>query len=237
MMNFLKKAVQFVSLTTLLTTSTLIYAETTGYDQISFSSEAKTEVVNDELYASMYNKTQAKTAKALAVKLNSSINKAMKIAKRYPNVKVTTGSQSTYPKYDKKSNIIGWTGQANIDIKSTHLDDASQLIADLQDELVLDNLRFGVSEKRKDKIKADLMLKVAERFQNRAETIAKSWGANGYRVVKVNLNTGNNYYSPVNSVSFSMGDRLTKSAPKALDFSAGNSKINVTASGTIELIR
>ncbi|MBS9779591.1 MAG: SIMPL domain-containing protein, partial [Moraxellaceae bacterium] len=188
-MNFFKKSVQVATITTLLTTSTLIYAETTGYDQISFTSEAKTEIANDELYASMYKKTQAKTAKALAIKLNASMNKAMKIAKHHPNVEVMTGLQSTYPKYDKKDNIIAWTGQANIDIKSTHLDDASQLIADLQNELVLDNLRFGVSEKRKDKIKADLMLKVAERFQNRAETIAKSWGANGYRIVKVDLRT------------------------------------------------
>ncbi len=49
-MNFfnIKKAVQFASVTALLTTSSMIYAETTGYDQISFTSEAKTEVVNDE---------------------------------------------------------------------------------------------------------------------------------------------------------------------------------------------
>ncbi len=211
-------------------------AETTGYDQISFMSEAKTEVVNDELYASMYQKAQAKTAKALAIKLNKTMNNAMEIAKAYPNVEVTTGQQSTYPKYDKKENIVGWTGQATVNIKSTHLDDASQLIADLQNNLVLDNLQFGVSDKRKDKIKADLLLKVAERFQNRAETISKSWGATGYRVIKVDLNTGNSYYSPVNSFSI-RGTAKGAGAPASQNFASGNSKISVTANGVIELIR
>ncbi len=90
--------------------------------------------------------------------------------------------------------------------------------------------------KCKDKIKAELMLKVAERLQNRAKTISKSWGANGYRIIKVDLNTGNNYYSPVNS--FRIRNKAKGAgSPASQNFASGNSKINVTANGVIELIR
>ncbi len=231
----LKKLFKLTSIATLLVSGAMgVQAETTGYDQISFTSEAKTEVANDQMLASMYHRAQAKTAKELAIQLNDTMNKAMKIAKRYPNVEVSTGQHSTYPKYDKEDNIVGWTGQADINLKSTHLEDASQLIADLQNILVLNNLQFGVSESKQDKIKEQLLTAVAKRFQQRAETISRSWGATSYRIVNVGLNTGHNYYSPVNSYRASM---KTAGAPEAQNFQSGNSKISVTASGTIELVR
>ncbi|MGP4965086.1 hypothetical protein [Psychrobacter celer] len=41
------------------------HAEPTGYDQLSFQTEVKEEVQNDEVRASMYKKAQASTSKAL----------------------------------------------------------------------------------------------------------------------------------------------------------------------------
>jgi predicted secreted protein len=85
------------------------HAEPTGYDQLSFQTEVKEEVANDEVRASLYKKLQATDAKTLATRLNTSVNSAMTIAKRYPSVTVSTGQQRTYPRYDKNDKIIGWT--------------------------------------------------------------------------------------------------------------------------------
>ena len=125
------------------------HAEPTGYNQITFKAEVKEEIQNDEISATMYKKAQASTSQALATTLNTTINNAMQIAKQYPSVTVSTGQQRTYPRYDEDEKIIGWTGQANIDLKSTDLDATSELIADLQETLVMDNLSFGVSESKK----------------------------------------------------------------------------------------
>ncbi len=125
------------------------HAEPTGYDQLTFQTEVKEEIQNDEVRASMYKKAQASDAKTLATTLNTSINNAMKIAKRYPSGTVSTGQQRTYPRYDKNDKIIGWTGQASIDLKSTDFAATSQLIADLQQTLVMENLNFGVSDAKK----------------------------------------------------------------------------------------
>lgn len=210
------------------------HAEPTGYDQLSFQTEVKEEIANDEVRASLYKKAQASNSNTLATTLNTSINNALNIAKRYPSVTVSTGQQRTYPRYDKNDKIIGWTGQANIDIKSTDFAATSQLIADLQETLVMDNLSFGVSEDKKDAMEQKLMTEASRAFQEQAKSLTRAWDARGYRVVTVNLNTGNNYPRPIYS-SMSMRAEGKDASVPAPNFESGNSTISVTANGTIEL--
>ena len=211
------------------------HAEPTGYDQLTFQTEIKEEVQNDEVRASLYKKAQATDSKALATTLNTSINNAMKIAKRYPSVTISTGQQRTYPSYDKNNKIIGWTGQANIDLKSTDFAATSQLIADLQETLVMENLSFGVSDTKKDALEQKLMTDASRAFQQQAKNLTSAWSARGYRVVNVNLNTGSNYPRPMYSAMSMKSDSL-ESVPSQ-SFESGNSTISVTANGTIELTK
>lgn len=211
------------------------HAEPTGYDQLSFQTEVKEEIANDEVRASLYKKSQANDAKTLATTLNTSINKALAIAKRYPTVTVSTGQQSTYPRYDKNDKIIGWTGQANIDLKSTDFAATSQLIADLQETLVMNNLNFGVSEIKKDALEQKLMTEASRAFQQQAKNLTRAWDARSYRVVTVNLNTGNNNYPRPMYSSMRAAD--AESSVPSQNFESGNSTISVTANGTIELTK
>ena len=212
------------------------HAEPTGYDQLTFQTEVKEEVQKDEVRATMYKKAQASDAKTLATTLNTSINNAMKIAKRYPSVTVSTGQQRTYPRYDKNDKIIGWTGQASIDLKSTDFVATSQLIADLQQTLVMENLNFGVSDAKKDALEQKLMTEASRAFQQQAKNLTRAWDARGYRVVTVNLNTNNNNY-PRPMYSMRAESAAMDSAVPSQNFESGNSTISVTANGTIELTK
>lgn len=212
------------------------HAEPTGYNQINFQTEVKEEIANDEINASMYKKAQATDAKALATTLNNSINNALKIAKRYPSVTVSTGQQRTYPRYDKSDKIIGWTGQVNIDLKSTDFAATSQLIADLQQTLVMDNLNFGVSDTKKDALEQKLMADASRAFQQQAKNLTRAWDASGYRVLNVSLSTGNNYPRPMYS-SMEMRATAADASVPSQNFESGNSTISVTANGTIELAK
>ncbi|MGE6571735.1 SIMPL domain-containing protein [Psychrobacter namhaensis] len=222
--------------TALLLTTMMGYAhaEPTGYDQLTFQTEVKEEIQNDEVRASLYKKAQAADSKTLATTLNTAINNAMKIAKRYPSVTVSTGQQRTYPRYDKNDKIIGWSGQANIDLKSTDFAATSQLIADLQETLVMDNLNFGVSDTKKDALEQKLMTDASRAFQQQAKNLTRAWDARGYRVVSVNLNTGSNYPRPMYS-SMNMKAGVADESVPSQNFESGNSTISVTANGTIEL--
>lgn len=208
-------------------------AAPTGYNQLNFTTEVKEAVANDEVRASLYKKAQATDAKTLANELNTAINTAMQIAKRYPTVKVTTGQQSTYPQYDDDNKIIGWTGQANVDIKSEDFTATSQLIADLQESLVMDNLNFGVSDSKRDEVEKQLMVKASKAFKEQADLLTNTWGASGYRVVNVSLNTGNSYIPQPVSRYMAMDAKV--GGVREQSFESGDSTISVTANGTIEL--
>lgn len=212
------------------------HAEPTGYDQLSFSTEVSHEVSNDEVQASLYKKAQAKTAKDLAIQLNTAINQAMLTAKRYPSVSVSTGQQNTYPRYDKSDKIIGWTGEAYIQVKSTDMEAASQLIAELQDSLVMGGINFGVSEQRQTEIETQLKARASKAFQEQANSLARTWGASGYRLIDVTLSTNGHYQPLAMGRMYAMADAQAVPAP-AQNFESGNSSISVTANGKIELVR
>lgn len=235
--HFLAKSFIVMSTASLLSAAAIsAQAAPTGYDQVTFQSEVKEEVANDEVRASLYKKAQAPDAKSLATQLNTAVNSALNIAKRYPSVTVSTGQQSTYPRYDKNDKIIGWTGQANIDIKSTDFTATSQLIADLQSIMVMDGLNFGVSNAKKATIEQRLMTEASRAFQNQAKNLTRAWDARGYRVVNVNLNTNNNNYPRPMYSMVAKAEAADASVPSQ-NFESGNSTISVTANGTIELTK
>lgn len=214
--------------------SQVAHAEPTGYNQISFNVEANQEVDNDEVTATIYKQAQATTPKQLATELNTAINKALSTAKRYPTVKATTGSQNTHPKYNEDGKITGWTGTVSIDLKSHDFAKASELIANLQDSLVVQNIQFGVSEKKQKELEKELIKKASLAFKEQAKSLVETWDMSGYQIVNVSINT-NSGYNPRPQMMM-MRDASTKSSVPAQNFEGGNTRLAVTANGTIELI-
>lgn len=232
-MSFLKNSLIATAATCMLSLPAL--ANDQAYNRISFNSEVKSEIANDEIRATLSKTTQAATAAAIAKELNSSINAAMQIAKRYPEVTVTTGRQSTYPRYDNKNKITGFTGSVSIDLKSQNFEKASQFIADLQSIMVMDNISFGVSQKLRDSEEKRLQLEAIKRFNEEAATISQAFGSSSYKIVNVNLGGSNNYYPRPMMASMKAMDAAA--GIEAQNFEAGNTTLTYTANGTIELTR
>lgn len=207
-----------------------------NYNRISFSVEAKTQVDNDEMRATLTKTTEAKTAKEIAKSLNDTINNALAIAKKYPDVIATTGRHSTYPRYGSNNNISGFTGNASIQIKSQNFEQSSQLIADLQTMMALDHLSFNVSDNTQGNLKKQLTLDAAKQFQQEAATIAQVFGTKDYKIVNVQLGNNDNYYSHAIPTAMSMA-RNESTDIENLNLESGKATLSYNASGTIELIR
>lgn len=209
------------------------HAEPTGYNQISFNVEANKEVDNDQVTATLYKQAQATSPKQLATELNTAINKAINTAKRYPSVTATTGSQHTRPTYNDDGKIVGWTGTVSLDLKSHDFAKASELIATLQDTLVVQNIQFGISEEKQKQHEKELIKEASLAFKEQAKSLVDTWDMSGYQIVNVSINTNGGYQPrPV----MMMRDASAKSSVPAQNFEGGNSRLGVTASGTIELI-
>lgn len=204
------------------------------YNKISFNTQVSQEVANDEIRVKLSKTTQAGDAKTLASTLNQTINQVLAISKKYPEVKVSTGHQSTYPRYNKNGSITGFTGSASLEIYSQNFTKASELIAELQSVMTIDNLNFGVSEQAKQTAEKNLRQQVIKRFQDEAQSISQAFGVKNYKIINVSLDSSSYQTQHFGGVNLRMASSK-EVIPQ--EFEGGDSTLSYRATGTIELIR
>ena len=208
--------------------------EQLNYNLVNIQAEAARKVSNDEMHAVLYIEKSNKQPAELAVQITQLMNQAMASAKKYPQVKVETGSQTTYPIYDNDSRKLKeWRGRAEIQIESTDFKAASQLVSELQQNFQTQSINFSVSDAQRKKVENELMVEASKNFQQRALTLSQAWNKSGYNLVNLNLNTNNSYPQPI-MMRASMAKFSDAEAADAQDVAAGESKITVNANGTIQ---
>ena len=208
--------------------------EQLNYNLVNIQAEAARKVSNDEMHAVLYIEKSNKQPAELAVQITQLMNQAIASAKKYPQVKVETGSQTTYPIYDNDSRKLKeWRGRAEIQIESTDFKAASQLVSELQQNFQTQSINFSVSDAQRKKVENELMIEASKNFQQRAQTLSQAWNKSGYNLVNLNLNTNNSYPQPI-MMRASMAKFSGAEAADAQDVAAGESKITVNANGTIQ---
>lgn len=204
------------------------------HNLISFEVSVQDNIANDEALAVMTKAVSAKNAKELANKINPIINQALTLAKAYPSVEVSTGSQHAYPEYSK-GKIIGVTGSASLTLKSQDTEALSNLMAELQNSLLLERLDFSVSDELRDSTTQALRDKATQKFKQEAQAMVSAWGAKGYHLINAQMNTGGqNLYQPKYYTYDAVAVVEQASAPRQT-LEAGNSTISYTINGTIQL--
>lgn len=208
-----------------------------NYNQVSFAVEVAKNVANDELTATLTKSADHANAKTLANTLNTTTNKALDIAQKYPNVKVTTGHHHTYPRYDNKGKINGFTGSSSVNVQSQNFEEASELIAELQQFMTLGNLNFSVSESTQKSVENELKTQTIQKFSTEAKEISHAFGASDYKLVRVDLNNtyGGIRVSPMMMKDYAVAEAASSAV--AQTYEGGESRVTYSAQGVIELIR
>ena len=151
-----------VSSLLLASVSSPVFAATTealNYNVINIQADASREVSNDQIQAVLYIEKNNKQPAELASQINTLMNQALATAKKYPQVKVKTGAQSTYPVYDTDNKKLKeWRGRAELQIESRDFKAASQLISELQQNFQTDSIGFSISDEQRSKVENELML-------------------------------------------------------------------------------
>ena len=208
-------------------------SDTINYNIANIQSESSRDVSNDEMYAVLYIEQSNKQPAQLASQINSLMNKALTTAQKYPSVKTNTGSQSSYPVYDNDNKKLKeWRSRAEIQIKSTDFQAASQLISELQQDFQTQSINFSVSENQRKKVENELLVEASKNFQQRAQSLAEAWNKNGYHLVNINLNTNTQYQAPI-VMRAASAKFATDSIPEQ-NVASGETKIVVNANGTIQ---
>ncbi|WP_180040632.1 MULTISPECIES: SIMPL domain-containing protein [unclassified Acinetobacter] len=208
-------------------------ADPLNYNIVNIQADATRQVSNDQMYAVLYIEKSNKQPAELATQINQLMTQAVNTARKYPAVKIETGSQSTYPIYDNDSRKLKeWRGRAEVRLESTDFKTASQLVSELQQNFQTQSISFSVSDAQRKKVENELMVEVSKNFQQRAQALAQAWNKSGYNLVNINLNTSNYGGQPVPRMA--MMKAASADAIPEQEMAGGESKITVSANGSIQ---
>jgi predicted secreted protein len=204
------------------------------YNTIELQADAQREVANDTLVASLYAELNDANPAALANALNKAANEALRVAKDYKNVRVRSGNNQTYPVYAKGNVLQGWRGRAEIRIDSRDFEAASALIGKLQAGMQLGSLSFSVSPEARRQNENELITEAIGAFKARAEIVRGALAGRGYKILRLNVNSGSSAPPP----RFAVARAMAAAAPEvaAPNLEGGVSQITVTVGGAIEVL-
>ena len=203
------------------------------YNTVELQVEARRELPNDTLNASLYIELNDASPAALADRLNRATNEALRTARDYPNVRVRSGNNQTYPIYGKGNMQQGWRARAEIRLESKDFDAASALIGKLQTGMQLGNLNFSVSPEARRQAENELIVEAIAAFKARAEIVRGALVGRAYKIQR--LNVGSGYSAPPR---FAIGRAMAAGAPEVAppNLEGGVSVVTVAAGGAIEVL-
>lgn len=231
----LKRGLHRASLAPLLLLSLLaqpvLAKEQTFYDRINLSAQAVADVENDTLVMVLSAQRQGGDVVKLAAEVNQVVAQAIKRCKQSKGIEVQTLDYQTSPIYEKQHQT-GWRVSQSIQLKSQDSQALSALAGDLQDSLMLESMRYQVSPEQRSKVEETLIGKAIAAFQHRAQNITQHLGHQRYRLVSMQVDTGNAFEQPIRMRYTAMAE--TRAAAPAIE--PGKQRVTVTVSGIIELV-
>ncbi|MEX1201192.1 MAG: SIMPL domain-containing protein [Methylophaga sp.] len=202
------------------------------YNLINLSTNAKTEISNDEMSAYLQILRSGSDATKLSAEVNKNGQEALRIAKSYDAVKVQTQGYQTQPIYND-GKISSWQVSQQLRLESSDFTQMSELLAELQGLGNIQSMQFAISDDRLETTRQDLAKQAIDKFQAQAAAIQKQFNASSYRLVNLSVNQGG--YSPRYMEASNMRmDSMSKAAPVAIE--AGSNEVSVDVHGQIQLI-
>lgn len=202
------------------------------YDQIDLSASAEREIENDELVAVVYAQAQAQRQAEAANSVNQDIRWALDLAESTRGVTSQTLQYNSYPVYGNNQRIVGWQARQSLRLETRDSDRLSELLGDLQERVAIESVNYQVSREAREAADDELIAEALQSFNRRARLVADELGRSGYRIVRININTGGGRVAPVAFRSRAMVAEADVAQP-ALE--AGTQTVSVNVSGTIEL--
>ena len=218
----------------LLMPSQILMADTQHtplYDQYSLQATAEGEVENDLMQVRMQVQHEDRDAAALATRVNEDMQWALDELKKYSGVSYKTGNYATYPKYEQQR-VVGWSSTQTLSLQGSDFEAMKAAVQLLQGRLQVQNMAFLPSDDTRRKLEDELINQALDNLKHRAGIVQQNMGASGFRVIQINIDTGDHYvHQPRMEVSMMRSAR----ADVAPAVEGGESKLTVTVSGQIQL--
>ncbi|AFJ02431.1 putative periplasmic/secreted protein [Methylophaga frappieri] len=203
-----------------------------NYNLISLSANAKTQVSNDEVTATVQIMRNGGDPTQLSKAVNSAAQEALRIAKGYASVSLQTEGYHSQPRYSD-GKIKSWLVSQRLKLTASDFTEMSELLAAIQEHGNLVSMQFTISDEVLEETRQTLIQKAIAQFQAQASDIQQQFAASGYRLVNLSVNRGG--YAPRYMETMAMrSDSMVKSEPVAIE--AGSNEVSVDVHGQIQLI-
>jgi len=202
------------------------------FNRIQLQAQASAQVENDLAVATLVAEAEAETAARSATQVNEAMSWALGEARQVVGVTASTEAYNTRPLY-KDGRVQRWHSEQSLRLESSDANLLADLIGTLQGRLNIRGMAFTVSPQQRRQSENMLMERALTAFRERAEIVRQTLGATGYRLVRIDVNSGGGF-NPAPRMVARMGMEADMVPVPGVE--AGSSEISVTASGEIELI-
>ena len=164
----------------------------TLYNVYRLSSDASAEVDNDQMLATLVVQQEDKDPALLADKVNSTMAWAVAALRPYTTLRARTRDYQTYPRYDTSQarRLIGWRATQSLELETDDFEAAAKAIQQLQEKLQVQGIRLSTKPATRKSASDDLISAALTAFKERAELIQQNMGSSGYRILNVDIQTG-----------------------------------------------
>ena len=202
------------------------------YNQVRLQAQQSESVSNDTMHVTLNSYAEMQDSSRLAARINRDMDWALAQARQFSDVKVSTGGYQTWP-VTRKEVTSAWRGQQDLILESRNTEMLSQLTGQLQEKLKIKSMSFSVSDEKRMAVENRLIDAALNAFKVRARIVGDNLNAKGYRIVDINVGTSAQrppvmYQARMSSVSM-------VEASDAVAVEGGESDVQVTVSGSIEL--
>jgi predicted secreted protein len=206
------------------------------YNVYSLSSEASAEVDNDLMIATLVVQQEDKDAALLADKVNSTMAWAINQLRAFASLKVKTRDYQTSPRYDTSQSrrLIGWRATQTLQLETDDFTSAGKAIQMMQERLQVQSIALIAKPETRQAASDRLIGEALTAFKERAVLVQKNMGASSYKVLDVNIQSGQNSV-PMFEASADMGVMKRGSVAAEPVMEPGTSRVSVQVYGRVQL--
>ena len=201
------------------------------FNIVNLRVEQVREVANDVMVVIMQAAAQKNSSAEAAQSVNETMSWADTIIAGDQKIHHKTLNYQTRPVYQNKS-ITGWSASQQLQLQSENIEALTAMAGALQQHLQIVSMRFQVGDDRRAEELESLIVEALQAFRTKAGLIADTLQAQDYRIVALSIdeNGGPRPYQAVVQAEAMMA----RSAAPSVE--AGDSKIQVSVSGSIQLM-
>jgi len=211
-----------------------------GETIINFSATETRTVPQDLLMASLRIEVEDATPVEIQKKINDAMTKALELAKKEPELKVSTDAYmvnkyqepvETDSKTGQQKYKNVWKGSQSINIESKNSAKLLDVTGKIQGMgFAMNNLSYTVAPDTVEKVRDDLLVAALKKLQNKAQVVAKTLGKNNVDLADVNVDTGGPVMPMYKGVMMRAEAMSADAAMPAPVAAAGETDISLTVS-------